>query len=249
MKRCLAALSFLTVLPLPGVELDDDDIGGALPWFSLVGIIIGGATVGAVWVLLTFLPPWPVGTMAVIIMIACSGGLHMDGLADTADAFFSARPRERMLEIMRDSRIGTMGVIAIVVVFMLKLSCLTELSSGQFFLALLVAPVAGRSAMVFNVSLLPYVRDTGLAKLFFEKKERWHMLITIWILFVVCGTLMGLFGLIVATTSCVASAAWGIYCLRKIGGATGDTLGACCEVAETVAILTVCARPALEKLM
>src|SRR5512137_125405 len=121
MKSFLAAIQFLTVIPFPKDYMPrEEDLGRSVPFYPIVGLLIGimAATLG--YLMEAVLPPLPAYATILIFLLAISGGLHMDGLADTADGFFSARPRDRILEIMRDSRIGVMGVIAVVCIVLLK---------------------------------------------------------------------------------------------------------------------------------
>ena len=129
MKRFLAAIQFLTILPLPGAwHPDERALGGSLPFFPVVGLGIGAAVALSDWGLGRLFPVGVTSVLAVILLIAASGGLHIDGLADTADGFFSSRPRERILEIMRDSRTGPMGVAAIVCVVALKIALIASVA-------------------------------------------------------------------------------------------------------------------------
>jgi adenosylcobinamide-GDP ribazoletransferase len=114
-RNFIAALRFLTIIPLPGsVGTEPEDLQGALPYFGLVGIVLGIFSGLIAWGLWSIFPPMVAAVLLVIVLLSYSGAMHLDGLADSADGFFSARKREQILEIMRDSRIGVMGVIALV---------------------------------------------------------------------------------------------------------------------------------------
>ena len=124
MRPLLAAIQFLTVIPFPkSFTGGEKELARCMPFFPVVGLLIGIIIAAFDHVMGLIFPPLPANVMTVIAMTVISGGLHMDGLADTADGFFSARPRERVLEIMRDSRTGVMGVLAVVFVIVLKVSC------------------------------------------------------------------------------------------------------------------------------
>jgi hypothetical protein len=113
-----AALRFLTVLPVPGCWCGGEEaLKRSVPFFAVVGLCIGGLAAGMDAAFIRILPPLPVAVLVVIFLMAASGGLHVDGLADTADGFFSSRSRERMLEIMQDSRTGPMGTAAVACVW------------------------------------------------------------------------------------------------------------------------------------
>ena len=166
MKPLVAALRFLTVLPLPARwPTTAEDLGRSLPFFPLVGALIGaaaaGLSLGAAWAL----PPWPAAVVVAAGGVLFSGGLHLDGLSDSADGLLSSRPRERALEIMRDGRAGPMGVFAVVCVMALKISALAYLvplkDGSTLWRAAFLMPVAGRAAILVSMSLLPYARPAG----------------------------------------------------------------------------------------
>jgi adenosylcobinamide-GDP ribazoletransferase len=209
-----------------------------------VGLLIGSAAAGWAWGLGGLLPAGPASVLTAIGLIGVSRGLHLDGLSDTADGFLSSRSRERMLEIMRDSHVGAMGVIAVVSVVGLKVAALASLSEGLRWRAALLMPVAGRCALVISVAALPYARtEGGLGTLFYRGRSRlgaaWAVLFAGG-----CGWAVGgEAGLAGAALSVGVTLMFAAYTYRKIGGATGDTLGAACEVAEVVPALTLCAWP------
>ena len=239
MQRFLAAVRFLTIIPIPGrMDHEDATLSGSLPFFPVVGLLIGTCMVvlarGFV-----FLFPQPVAAvLAVIILLAISGGLHMDGLSDTADGFFSSRSREQVLEIMQDSRAGAMGVIAIVFVLALKIAALATMPLERMGWAVFLMPIAGRAALLVFMSLLPYARpEGGLATLFYSQSSKVG---AIWgtVLLCLAGLLTsGRLGLIAGALTMVFIFLFARYCRRKIGGATGDTLGAGCELAESMIAL------------
>lgn len=234
MKRFLAAFQFLTIFPLPGgVNPDERALGGSLPYFPVVGLLIGGMVALADYGL-GFLFPVPVTSVfAVILLIAASGALHIDGLADTADGFFSARPREAILEIMKDSRSGPMGVVAIVCVIALKIALIASVAGPWRWWVLLLTPLAGRCALLVHFALLPYVRpEGGLAGIFHRDRSRGHALWALAVLLIV-GYLTGcLPGLIAGGCAFLFALLLAAYSFRRIGGLTGDTLGAACELTE-----------------
>jgi len=242
MKRLIAALQFLTVCPFVArVECDERDIGRSTPWFPLVGLLIGAAVALLDRGLLVFFPVSLASVMTVIALIAASGGLHIDGLADTADGFFSSRPRERMLEIMRDSRTGAMGVAAIVCVFALKVAALSAVPLSLRFSALLLMPFAGRSSMLIQFGLLNYARSGGLCSLFVQNLKRSDIILAVAVL-VAVGWLVGAwFGLCAVGGSVAGIAIFALWTRSKIGGFTGDTLGAGCELVELIPALVAVA--------
>jgi adenosylcobinamide-GDP ribazoletransferase len=236
LKQCSAAFRFLTIIPLPGTfGTDLDDLKGALPFFPVVGIVLGLVAGAAAWLTWQFLPPPVAAVIVTFVLLSFSGALHLDGLADCADGFFSSRERGRILEIMRDSRIGVMGVIAVVMVILLKVSVLSGLERDDAVRVAILMPVAGRSALVMMIWLLPYVRkEGGLGSPFYSSGAGWPLLLTLVLFFVSGFAVMGTKGLVAGIGVMLMIFLFSRLCNRKIGGATGDTLGASCELAETV---------------
>ena len=162
-RSFLAALGFLTFLPIPARWSGGSrELGKSVYFFPVVGLLLGALTsvldhvIGRVVQV-----PELQNTATLLVMVGVSRGLHLDGLADTADGFMSSRPPPRVLEIMRDSRLGTFGALAIFGVLMLKWSALGALGPDLRPWALVFAPLAGRAALVFQLSVLDYARQEG----------------------------------------------------------------------------------------
>jgi adenosylcobinamide-GDP ribazoletransferase len=233
MKRFLAAVQFLTILPLPrDLTPDERALGGSLPFFPVVGLGIGAAVALIDWGLGFLFPVGVTSVLAVILLIAASGGLHTDGLADTADGFFSSRPQERILEIMRDSRTGPMGVAAIVGTIALKIALVASVADPARVWVLLLMPVAGRCALLIHMAFLPYARPEGLVEVFHRNRSRGHALWALTFLIAAGGLSGGVPGLIAGGASFLFALLFTAYVRRQIGGLTGDTLGAACELTE-----------------
>ena len=242
MKRFLAAIQFLTILPLPrGLSPDERALGGSLPFFPVVGLGIGAAVALIDRGLGSLFPVGVTSVLAVILLIAASGGLHLDGLADTADGFFSSRPRERILDIMRDSRTGPMGVAAIVCVVALKIALIASVAAPARTWVLLLTPIAGRCALLIHMALLPYVRPEGLAQVFYRNRSRVHAFWALTFLIAAGGLAGGIPGLVAGGVSFLFALFFTAYVRRRLGGLTGDTLGAACEWTELAPALVVSA--------
>jgi adenosylcobinamide-GDP ribazoletransferase len=236
-----AALRFLTVLPVPGkLGAEGRDLAAAPVWFPVVGVLIGAVSAGWAW-LAYRLAPGPVAAVLVVGgLLAISKGLHLDGLADTADALLSSRTRERMLEIMKDSHVGVMGVGAVVLVLALKITALGALPPERAVLAAFLMPVAGRCAMLMLMGALPYARPEGGLGGFFGMGRR--PLLAVWgvVALVGVGVIVGREAGLAAAGGTVLLAALLIWDLRRVlGGATGDTVGASCELAEVIPALVL----------
>ncbi|MFB3926052.1 MAG: adenosylcobinamide-GDP ribazoletransferase [Syntrophales bacterium] len=239
MKAFFAALRFLTIVPLPEKWTGGEKgLERSVPFFPVVGLLIGIAAALFDRLAGGILPPFPTSVLVIIVLIGSSGGLHMDGLADTADGFFSARPRETILQIMHDSRIGAMGVTAIVCVTALKIALVGSVPCDLRWKALFLMPLAGRCTLVLLITAMPYARPEGGLATVFRRRRSW--LNALWAAALLA--LAGWFGaewkgLLAGLSSVAAMILFGIYTYRKIGGFTGDTLGAGCELIEIVPVM------------
>jgi len=235
-----AGLAFLTVLPIPHRWCGESrDLERSIVWFPPIGLLIGALIALVDAGANALLPALPAGVLTVIAMVAISGALHLDGLADTADGFLSSRPRERILEIMRDSRVGPMGVLAIVGTLLLKVAAVASLAPAARFGTVLLMPLAGRMAPVVLMSTLQYVRATGLGTAFQRKHTVFPPLFAVAVLGGAGFLAAGAVGLVAAGAALGVTAIFALWCRAKIGGYTGDTLGAACELAEVVPALVV----------
>ncbi|MDD3117720.1 MAG: adenosylcobinamide-GDP ribazoletransferase [Victivallales bacterium] len=235
MRRCfLAALTMLTAIPVPGYAATEGELERCRVFFPLVGLLAGAATFGwsRLWLWL-----FPGNTMlaavgSVIFMAMISRGFHLDGLADTADGFLSSRPRERVLEIMHDSHIGTMGVLAIVAVLGMKTAALAALPSALLPWAAGLAALSGRCGIVWYIIGSRYALETGLGAVMFRRRQWWDGG-TALLLWLVAGWLLfGFPGLRLVVLLWLFAPVWAFYTRIKIGGATGDTIGAAEELTE-----------------
>ena len=243
MKPFIAALRFLTILPLPAAgDGEEAHLGKSLPFFPVVGLLIGLAAAGLDTALIDVFPPMVAAALLVIALIAVSGGLHLDGLADTADGFFSSRPKERILEIMRDSRTGPMGAAALVCVISLKIAAIASIGTQARWAAIFMIPLAGRCALVVLLALLPYARrEGGLATIFHENRSKFHAIWAVGILALAGWLTAGPTGLLMAAAAVAGMLAFAALTRAKIGGLTGDTLGAACEIVELLPALVAAA--------
>ncbi len=258
MKRFLAALRFLTVFPVPGSwGSAEEDLARSVPCFPLVGLLLGGLGAATAWALERFKVPDMLAALAlVVLLLGLSGCLHLDGLSDSADGLFSSRSRDRMLEIMKDSHVGPMGLVAVLVILLAKFSALASMPSGLRWPAVLLMPLAGRAAIVVHLALLRYVRPGGLGTIFCQpvgsagraglRSSRSASgtclasgicLAAVWALALLAFVGWGLFGprgLAVAGVALAVMLGSAGYLKGKLGGITGDTLGAVSELLETV---------------
>lgn len=240
-KPFFSALRFLTILPIPESWCgDESDFYRSPDWYPVVGLLIGVLLVFSDYLLRLMLPIPVASVLLLVVMIGISGALHLDGLADSADAFFSSRGLEQMLAIMKDSRSGPMGVTAIVLILLLKLMLLISLPLEWRWQALLLAPLAGRSSLSLVSGWLSYARSTGTAEFTSNHHSSLRPLIAFALLFLASLFFLGMVAGGI-TFVLIAIAIWflGSYSRQKIGGFTGDTLGATCEVIELVPLFGI----------
>jgi adenosylcobinamide-GDP ribazoletransferase len=232
----LAALSFLTPL---GRAREPD--ARAFTWFPLVGALIGAA-VGALWWGATRLwPPAVAATVAVAADLALTGALHVDGLADTADGVLPHLDRRRRLEVMAEPDVGAFGVAAVVVVLVLRVTVLASLEPDVALVAALWC--ASRTLMAVTARAVPYARaEGGLASAFLGGRPGPVAAAGAAVSIVLGALAPGGRGLAAVTAAVLAGAAVVAFARRRLGGFTGDVLGAAGVVAETVGLLVAAAR-------
>jgi len=240
-KSFAAAWQFLTVFPFPlKFEMGRQDLEDSALYFPVVAAILGGFAVLFDSLFMLFFPPMVASFLLVVTIFLFSGGLHLDGLSDSADGFFSSRPKERILEIMRDSHVGVMGVTAIVMVLFLKWLALyhlpIQLRSGVVFLV----PSLGIINSLLMMKLIPYARkDGGLASVFLIRNS-WLSMVLGYITFGFLALyVFEILGVIIIFTSILFALLFCVYSNKKIGGFTGDTLGALIEMTEVIVPLSV----------
>lgn len=230
------ALQFLTRLPIASItDLPPDWLARCAKYMPLVGALVGAiAGIGILVAAIIFPEPLPV-VIGLATAIALTGALHEDGLADTADAFGGGRTRERRLEIMRDSRIGTYGTIALIVALALKAAALIPLDHMSAACVLIAGHAGARLAAVLTLCMLSHASD-GATKVSEKTSDMTLREIAVAI---ALGLIPGLLLLQSATFmismifAFAASAAVALMAKRRIGGYTGDVLGAVEQVFET----------------
>jgi len=209
--------------------------------FPLVGLVIGVFNALIFWVLSFGLEKRLVIILTLLFNLLITGALHLDGLADTCDGVFSARTKERMLEIMKDSRIGTNGAIAVFFDLALKTVLLDQLNAPAIIRAWLVVPVVARTAMIFLMSTCPAARPEGkgLGNLFIGKVKPESIIIAVFLCLIIVTSIIRFQVLAVAALNLLGLVGYRWLILGKLGGMTGDTLGAFVEVSAVVTLMTM----------
>jgi len=241
MKSLYIALGFLTIIPLPlNREVRPMDMGRSMACFPLAGAIIGGILAGMSAVLSIVLPRSVADFILIAALALITGGLHLDGLADTFDGLYGGKTREEALAIMKDSRVGAIGVVSLIFVIILKYITLLSVPAGLKYTALVVMPALSRWSMVLAAYLSGYARPTGgTGRDFIETVSPMSLLIaTAFALITGIGGLEWKGGLIILWIGGL-TIIWVIYFHRRLGGVTGDTLGAINEVNEAMVLLFI----------
>lgn len=235
MKRFILTLQFLTRITITKNLPYDQDFKKGIVYFPLVGLVLGLILAGVYKGLIYLFPPVITSTIVIALYVALTGGLHLDGLGDTFDGFYSSRTRERMLEIMKDSRLGTNGVIAIIFSLLLKIFALAALPQEKVIYVLILMPVFGRLSLVYGSFKAKYAREEGLGHIYIDKITGVE---------VFSATIITSFILLLDWSSLVfIPVLWRFSSLFKahsnkvINGMTGDTLGVLCELTEVLYIL------------
>jgi len=238
MRALACAVLFLTRIPLPQLELEARDFAESAGYFAWVGALMACLLALASLVLV---PAFGVRLAAIALIalwVLITGGLHLDGLADTVDGLSGGRgTRERTLEIMRDSRIGSHGALALILLLALKWAALERalaLPSNGW----LMAPVAARFAGTLLIARFPYARAAGLGSPFVGARHGRSLLIG-GVALALAALLLGPASLLVGTVALGAALLVALRVRRLLGGLTGDVYGAAIELAELSALLAV----------
>ncbi len=228
------ALQFLTRLPGPRLlALKEGDLSRAAVWFPLVGIVIGAALALALWAG-AHASPWIGALLALFVWVWITGGLHLDGLGDVADASAAAhRSPERFLEVLRDPHIGAFGVMAIALQLIAKVVLLAQIAGAPALVALVLIPAWARwGPLVWSAAVPPLAE--GSAARFGAEINRTATAVEGLVLAVVS---LWLAPVLLAAMLIVPAIA--VYWRYRLGGITGDCLGASIEVTETLLLLLV----------
>ena len=273
MKGFLLLLSFMTRIPMPKTEYDEEKLGKSMKYFPVVGIIVGFILLFFCIIFnfilknISYSAILPLMIIVIILTdLITTGGLHLDGLADTFDGIFSYRSKHKMLEIMKDSRLGSNGALALILYFLIKFVLLYSLlmeDQGETVFAVLTYPVVARLCSVISCASAPYARGSGMGKTFVDNIKTSGVVIATLITVVYSGAVlfymmgsqfnyflpldlfMKSFGINLLIIAILGLFAFSFSKLieRKIGGITGDTLGALLEISSLVYLFLIIVVP------
>jgi adenosylcobinamide-GDP ribazoletransferase len=236
------AISFLTILPVIDQRpASEETVAASFAWFPIVGFLIGLALAGEDWLLAHVFAQVIRSVLIIVSLTVITGAVHLDGLADTADALGAGRDRERALDILRDSRVGTFGASAIFFDLALKILALSTLAGNRRYAAMIIAPMLARWAMLLVARGLPYLRASGsgstlLRGTFSAARTAVVAIFTI-IVMLILGALRPI-ALAAAVAIAIVFTMRSFY-RRWLGGLTGDLIGACGELVEVAVLITM----------
>jgi adenosylcobinamide-GDP ribazoletransferase len=238
----LAAFTFLTRLPLPGADhVDGETLARSSLWFPVVGAVVGGVGGGVLVAAARVWPPLVAAVLALLATVLLTGAFHEDALADAADGLGGGVTRERALAIMKDSRIGSYGAVALVLVLSGRIACLAAMEPMEGARALIGAHVLGRWSSLPLMRLLPYARIDGSARPFVGAVTGLRLVGGTLLAAGLAGPALGARTLPAGLAAVAVTALAARYFRARLGGITGDCLGATNQIVELITYLTVLA--------
>lgn len=228
----VTAFRTLTSLPVPGT--DAPSLASAMPFFPVVGAVIGASVTAVLYGM--HQAGWPAGgsVLAVIVILLLTRGLHVDGLADVSDALGAGRTVERRLQIMKDPHMGAFGVMAIVGDLLLKTVALDRLATLQQWSLLAVPFIVSRAILAVPAASLPYARpEGGKAAPFVSDARPRHLVAGVAVGMILCVAIAGLAGVLLMLQGLVIAVVLRLWMRHAFGGVTGDLLGFSNEIVET----------------
>lgn len=238
--KFLAAIQFLTVIPLPRrLKISLEDSGRSAGYFPIIGLFIGLILVSMNWIFSLILPPAVVNALLIAALVVISGALHLDGFVDTCDGLAGNKSVEDRWKIMHDSRAGSFGIIGVVLLLLVKYASLNSLPAPLMMIALIIMPVVSRWVMVYAIFAYSYARPSGLGKAFKQGTTWPRLTMATLITLAITVALAQLVGLTVMFLVWVMTVATAAYFKVKFSGLTGDTYGAINELAEVGVLILI----------
>jgi adenosylcobinamide-GDP ribazoletransferase len=239
MREFLLALSFLTILPAGRFfPAEEKALARSMAFFPIAGLLIGVLAAAGYYLMSLIFPRTLVLWLVIALIAVLTRGIHLDGLADTVDGVACGGTREKILEVMRDSRIGTFGVLALVILMGAKYLALDQIPASSLSASLIVMVVIGRSAMVLVCYRSVYARSSGgLGKAFTDHVGTRELMVSSLTCLVISLFAIGPRGILVFSAAAFFSIGYRQYFMKKLGGVTGDILGGANECAELLTVL------------
>ncbi|SHJ10768.1 cobalamin-5'-phosphate synthase [Malonomonas rubra DSM 5091] len=235
------AIAFLTIFPVANnVAMDNRRLGRSMGLFPAVGLLLGLGLVVSNGLLSPLIPRAVLDCLLILLLILATGALHLDGIADMIDGLAASRDRETSLRIMKDSRVGAMGVVGLVMLLLLKYLCLFHIPLEQKSAALLLMPTAGRFSQVFLSRCSTYIRrEGGTGSVFVDHVGNGELFRAGLTILLAVLLLFSFKGVVFAALLLVFTTLMMHYFERRLGGVTGDVLGAATEMTEVFSLLLI----------
>jgi len=242
MRLYLIAMQFLTIIPLPfATRCRKEDLGRATACFPLVGLTVGGLLAGLNWLMEPWLNRSLTAALLITALAAVTGALHLDGLADVCDGLAARGGRERFLAVMKDSHVGAVGAVGLVLGLLLKWQALLAVPPGITWQALLLFPTLGRFAQVLAMAGAQHARQEGLGATIIQGMSARHLLTALFITIAACLLLLPVKGMIALTGVFAVTLIIKSYFRSRLDGLTGDIIGCTCELSEILALIVLSA--------
>lgn len=240
----MIAMQFLTIIPLPfNTRCEAEDLGRSTAIFPLVGLTIGGMLVGLNWLIAPWLARPLTDALLITALAAVTGGLHLDGLADVCDGLAARGGRERFLAVMKDSHVGAVGAVGLVLGLLLKWQALLAVPVGQKWQALLLFLILARFGQVQSIVFSKSARQDGLGSTFIGGAGPMQLLLAWALALAAAWLLLGIAGLV--ALAAVMAGTWLLkaWFKHRLGGITGDVIGCISELNEILALVVISALP------
>jgi len=240
MSRFLAALQFLTIIPIPWRrEAREDELGRSAGYFPLIGLIIGLVLAGLVWLFDLLLPTPVANALLLVSIVLLNGAMHLDGFADTCDGIAGHKTAEERWQVMRDSRAGAFGIVGVVLLLLVKYVSLSAIPQASLTMTLILMSVLSRWTITYAIFVYPYARPSGLGKAFKQGTTWPRFTMATLITVAVVVILAKLTGLAIIFVLWVITAVTAAYFKSKFSGLTGDNYGAVNEISEVSVLVFI----------
>ena len=242
MKGFVTALQFLTIIRVSkNHAMSEEQLGHSMAWFPVIGLVIGLILAGVRSLSILILPSSLADVLVIVTLVVVAGALHLDGFADTVDGLAGGKDREKILAIMRDSRIGSFAVTGLALLLLLKVFALMGVPAEVKNRTLIIMPVLGRWSTVQLASFFNYARSgQGTAQTFIRYAGKGEYLISTVVTALIVIALFRVQGVVIVLAAVLFTFLFGLYFRRRIGGVTGDIMGASCELNEVLCLLLIC---------
>ena len=247
MRLILIAFQFLTIIPLPfSIRCEKEDLGRSTAFFPVMGFAIGGLLVGVNWLI----SPWIVrplcDALLITLLTLITGALHLDGLADVCDGLAARGGRDRFLAVMKDSQVGAVGAVGLVLGLLLKWQALEAVPPGLKWQALLLFPALARFGQVLTMTGARHARQDGLGAAIAQGTGAVTLLVAFATTAAAGFYLLGIKGIVPLAALCLLTFAGRMFFQRKLGGLTGDTIGCLSELNEILVLVVIAALPLIK---